>query len=54
LSSGDLSDEEAVHEMVRGVMEGFGRVDAFVDNAGISAIAPPRRGPWPTGTAPSP
>jgi|SRR5215207_1501813 len=37
---GDVSDEEAVREMVRGVMGGFGRVDVLVNNAGISAIAP--------------
>jgi NAD(P)-dependent dehydrogenase (short-subunit alcohol dehydrogenase family) len=37
---GDVSDEETVHEMVRGVMEGFGRVDVLVNNAGISAIVP--------------
>jgi NAD(P)-dependent dehydrogenase (short-subunit alcohol dehydrogenase family) len=37
---GDVSDEEAVREIVRGVMEGFGRVDVLVNNAGISAIAP--------------
>ena len=36
---GDVSDEEAVREIVRGVMEGFGRVDVLVNNAGISAIA---------------
>jgi NAD(P)-dependent dehydrogenase (short-subunit alcohol dehydrogenase family) len=37
---GDVSDEAAVREMVRGVMEGFGRVDALVNNAGVSAIVP--------------
>jgi NAD(P)-dependent dehydrogenase (short-subunit alcohol dehydrogenase family) len=37
---GDVSDEEAVREMVRGVMEGFGRVDVLVNNAGVSLIAP--------------
>jgi NAD(P)-dependent dehydrogenase (short-subunit alcohol dehydrogenase family) len=37
---GDVSDEETVREMVRGVMEGFGRVDVLVNNAGISAIVP--------------
>jgi len=37
---GDVSDEEAVHEMVRGVMENFGRVDVLVNNAGVSAIVP--------------
>src|SRR5215210_7828787 len=36
----DVSDEEAVREMVRGVMENFGRVDVLVNNAGISAIVP--------------
>ncbi len=35
---GDVSDEAAVREMVRGVMGGFGRMDALVNNAGISAI----------------
>jgi NAD(P)-dependent dehydrogenase (short-subunit alcohol dehydrogenase family) len=37
---GDVSDEEAVREMVRGVMENFGRVDVLVNNAGVSAIVP--------------
>ena len=37
---GDVSDEKSVREMVRGVMEGFGRVDVLVNNAGISAIVP--------------
>jgi NAD(P)-dependent dehydrogenase (short-subunit alcohol dehydrogenase family) len=37
---GDVSDEEAVHEMVRGVMKNFGRVDVLVNNAGVSAIIP--------------
>jgi NAD(P)-dependent dehydrogenase (short-subunit alcohol dehydrogenase family) len=37
---GDVSDEEAVHEMVRGVMKNFGRVDVLVNNAGVSAIVP--------------
>ncbi len=37
---GDVSDEKSVREMVRGVMESFGRVDVLVNNAGISAIVP--------------
>ena len=37
---GDVSDEEAVRGMVRIVVDGFGRVDVLVNNAGISHIAP--------------
>ena len=37
---GDVSDEAAVYEMVRDVMENFGRVDVLVNNAGVSAIIP--------------
>jgi NAD(P)-dependent dehydrogenase (short-subunit alcohol dehydrogenase family) len=37
---GDVSDEEAVRGMVRTVVDGFGRVDVLVNNAGISAIVP--------------
>ena len=37
---GDVSNETSVREMVRGVMESFGRVDVLVNNAGISAIVP--------------
>jgi NAD(P)-dependent dehydrogenase (short-subunit alcohol dehydrogenase family) len=37
---GDVSNEETVRRMLRDVMEGFGRVDALVNNAGISAIVP--------------
>ena len=37
---GDVSDEEAVREMVGDVMETFGGVDVLVNNAGISGIAP--------------
>jgi NAD(P)-dependent dehydrogenase (short-subunit alcohol dehydrogenase family) len=37
---GDVSDEETVREMVTNVIEGFGRVDVLVNNAGISAIVP--------------
>lgn len=42
---GDVSDEMAVREMVRGVMESFGRVDVLVNNAGISAIVPAEQTP---------
>lgn len=38
--SGDVSDEEAVREMVGDVMDNFGRVDVLVNNAGISGIVP--------------
>ena len=37
---GDVSDEEAVREMVGDVMETFGGVDVLVNNAGISGIVP--------------
>jgi NAD(P)-dependent dehydrogenase (short-subunit alcohol dehydrogenase family) len=37
---GDVSDEEAVRGMARTVVDGFGRVDVLVNNAGISHIAP--------------
>ncbi|MGI8649389.1 MAG: SDR family NAD(P)-dependent oxidoreductase [Rubrobacter sp.] len=37
---GDVSDEAAVRDMVRSVMDVFGRVDVLVNNAGISHIAP--------------
>jgi NAD(P)-dependent dehydrogenase (short-subunit alcohol dehydrogenase family) len=37
---GDVSDEASVREMVGAVMAGFGRIDALVNNAGISAIVP--------------
>ncbi len=37
---GDVSDEGAVRGMLEGVMGEFGRVDALVNNAGVSFIAP--------------
>jgi NAD(P)-dependent dehydrogenase (short-subunit alcohol dehydrogenase family) len=37
---GDVSDEESVREMLRRVLEGFGRVDVLVNNAGVSLITP--------------
>lgn len=37
---GDVSDEEVVRGMVGAVMEGFGRVDVLVNNAGVSLISP--------------
>jgi NAD(P)-dependent dehydrogenase (short-subunit alcohol dehydrogenase family) len=37
---GDVSDEEAVRGMVEAVMGELGRIDALVNNAGISAILP--------------
>ena len=37
---GDVSDEEAVLGMVRGVKERFERIDVVVNNAGISLISP--------------
>jgi NAD(P)-dependent dehydrogenase (short-subunit alcohol dehydrogenase family) len=40
---GDVSDEAAVREMAHSVMEGFGRVDVLVNNAGLSAIVPAER-----------
>ncbi len=36
--SGDVSDEESVRGMVEAVVGEFGRVDALVNNAGVSAI----------------
>ena len=37
---GDVSEEQAVRAMFEAVMDGFGRVDVLVNNAGISAIVP--------------
>ncbi len=37
---GDVSDEGAVRGMVEAVMGEFGRVDALVNNAGVSLITP--------------
>src|SRR3712207_641601 len=37
---GDVSNEEAVREMARAVVEGFGHVDVLINNAGISSIVP--------------
>jgi NAD(P)-dependent dehydrogenase (short-subunit alcohol dehydrogenase family) len=37
---GDISDEEAVREMGRSVMQSFGRVDVLANNAGVSLITP--------------
>ena len=37
---GDVSDETVVRGMVEAVVNGFGRIDVVVNNAGISAIVP--------------
>ncbi len=37
---GDVSDEGSVRGMFEAVLGEFGRVDALVNNAGISAIVP--------------
>ncbi len=36
----DVSDPEAVAEMIATVMDGFGRVDALVNNAGVADFGP--------------
>ena len=42
---GDVSDEGSVRAMVEAVVGEFGRVDALVNNAGISAIVPAEETP---------
>ena len=37
---GDVSDEADVREMVRAVVDRFGRIDVLVNNAGVSFITP--------------
>ena len=37
---GNVADEKAVAQMAEAVMEKFGRIDALVNNAGVSSIAP--------------
>ncbi len=37
---GDVSDERVVRGMVGAVMEGFGRIEVLVNNAGVSLISP--------------
>lgn len=37
---GDVSDEDAVREMVERTMGGFGRADVLVNNAGVSLLKP--------------
>jgi NAD(P)-dependent dehydrogenase (short-subunit alcohol dehydrogenase family) len=48
---GDVSDEEAVRGMVRTFVDGFGRVDVLVNNAGVSLITPAEKTTFPTGGA---
>ncbi|MDQ4106086.1 MAG: SDR family oxidoreductase, partial [Actinomycetota bacterium] len=38
--AGDVSHEASVREMVGAVMERFGRIDALVNNAGVSLLRP--------------